>query len=193
MNVAVKKTRLVNCIAFDDCPFPRGHRGDVKIVGTVFADLRFDGLIIGRVRKDGTNSTENLVRLVRDSKFFQHANLIMLQGIALAGFNVINAMKLNRVLDISVLVVARKAPDMESIRNALLTRVPGGKKKWKLIENMGQMERCDSCYIQRAGLDFEEARAVVKRFSLYGNIPEPLRTAHLIAGAIGSGISRGRV
>jgi len=191
--VAVKKTRLVNCIAFDDCPFPRGHRGDVKIVGTVFADLRFDGLIIGRVRKDGTNSTENLVRLVRDSKFFQHANLIMLQGIALAGFNVINAMKLNRVLDISVLVVARKAPDMESIRNALLTRVPGGKKKWKLIESMGQMERCDSCYVQRAGLDFEEARAVVKRFSLYGNIPEPLRTAHLIAGAIGSGISRGRV
>ncbi len=189
----MKKPGLVNCIAFDDCPFPRGHRGDVKIVGTVYADLRFDGLIIGRVRKDGTNSTENLVRLVRDSKFFQHANLIMLQGIALAGFNVVDAMKLNRVLGISVLVVARKAPHMDSIREALFTKVPGGKKKWKLIESMGPMERCGTCYVQRAGLDFEDALAVVKRFSLYGNIPEPLRTAHLIAGAIGSGTSRGRV
>ena len=189
----MKRTRLVNCIAFDDCPFPKGHRGDVRIVGTVYADLRFDGLLIGRVRKDGTNSTTNLIRLVRDSKFFQHANLIMLQGIALAGFNVVDAMQLNRVLGISVLIVARKAPDLKSIREALLTRVPGGRKKWNIIENIGPMERCYSCYVQRAGLDFEEALAVVKRFSLYGNIPEPLRTAHLIAGAIGSGTSRGRV
>lgn len=189
----MKKTRLVNCIAFDDCPFPRNHRGDVKIVGAVFADLRFDGLIIGKVRKDGVNSTDKIAGLVRASKFFQHANLIMLQGIAVAGFNVIDAARLNALLSIPVLIVSRKAPDMDAIKRALFSNVPGGKKKWRLIEKMGPMERCHSCYVQRAGLDLEETGKIIKRFSIYGNIPEPLRIAHLIAGAIGRGISRGRV
>ncbi len=187
------RTRLVNCIAFDDCPFPKHHRGDVKIVGAVFADQRFDGVIIGKVRKDGINSTQNIIRLVKNSKFFLHANLIMLQGIAFAGFNVVDALRLSEELAMPVLVVARHAPDMEAIRKSLVSRVSGGLKKWKLIQKMGLMERCGNCYVQRAGLSIEEARAVVERFSIYGNIPEPLRIAHLIAGAIGTGISRGRV
>ncbi len=189
----LNKTRLVNCIAFDDCPFPKGHRGDVKIVGTVYADLRFDGLIIGKVRKDGANSTSQITRLVKGSKFFHHANLIMIQGIALAGFNVVDAKKLYRELGMPVLIVARKAPDMDSIKKALLSKVPGGAKKWQLIQKIGPMKKCHYCYIQRVGIDFEEAQAVVERFSINGNIPEPLRTAHLIAGAIGSGVSKGRV
>ncbi len=189
----MKKTRLVNCIAFDDCPFPRNHRGDVKIVGAVFADLRMDGLLIGKVRKDGANSTRNIARLVASSKFFDHANIIMIQGIALAGFNVVDAKKLAAMLEMPVLVVSRRKPDMESIREALLSRVPGGGRKWRLVEQMGPMERCRRCYIQRAGLTFEEALAVIDRFTLYGNVPEPLRIAHLIAGALIKGASTGRV
>ncbi len=186
------RARLVNCIAFDDCPFPRNHRGDVKIVGAVFASLRFDGVIIGKVRKDGRNSTNNLIKLVKNSKFFQHANLIMLQGIALAGFNVVDASRLNRILGMPVLIVSRKAPDMEAIKKALLGRVPGGRRKWAIIERQGPMEQCRNCYIQRAGLDFDEAEKIIGKFSIYGNIPEPVRTAHLIAGAIAKGISTGR-
>jgi endonuclease V-like protein UPF0215 family len=34
--------------------------------------------------------------------------------------------------------------------------------------------------------------AVVERFALHSHIPEPLRTAHLIAGAIAEGQSRGK-
>ena len=189
----MKKTRLVNCIAFDDCPFSRDHRGDVKIVGAVFADLRFDGVLIGKVRKDGANSTKNIARTVMTSKFFQHANLIMIQGIALAGFNVVDAKGLARILNIPVLIVSRKKPRLESIRRALFSKVPGGHRKWKLIEQMGPMEKCHRCYVQRAGLTFEDALGIVERFSIYGNIPEPLRVAHLIAGALARGTSTGRV
>jgi endonuclease V-like protein UPF0215 family len=38
----------------------------------------------------------------------------------------------------------------------------------------------------------EEARRIVAATTLHGNIPEPLRLAHLIAGGIVTGKSRGR-
>jgi endonuclease V-like protein UPF0215 family len=47
-------------------------------------------------------------------------------------------------------------------------------------------------WVQRAGLTIEEARRIVKATTLHGNVPEPLRLAHLIAGGITTGRSRGR-
>jgi endonuclease V-like protein UPF0215 family len=41
-------------------------------------------------------------------------------------------------------------------------------------------------------LSLETARAVVQATTLHGNVPEPLRLAHLIAGGIATGHSRGR-
>jgi endonuclease V-like protein UPF0215 family len=55
------------------------------------------------------------------------------------------------------------------------------------------MEAVGQVYVQRVGLAQEQARAVVEQFTVEGWIPEPLRTAHLIAGAIAEGQSRGRV
>jgi endonuclease V-like protein UPF0215 family len=49
-----------------------------------------------------------------------------------------------------------------------------------------------SLWIQRAGISLESARAIVADTTLHGNIPEPLRLAHLIAGGITTGKSRGR-
>jgi endonuclease V-like protein UPF0215 family len=48
-------------------------------------------------------------------------------------------------------------------------------------------------YVQRVGLTREQADTVVKEFTVTGNIPEPLRVAHMIAGAIMNGQSGGRV
>lgn len=47
-------------------------------------------------------------------------------------------------------------------------------------------------WVQRAGLSIDEARKLVADTTLHGNIPEPLRLAHLIAGGITTGSSRGR-
>jgi hypothetical protein len=41
-------------------------------------------------------------------------------------------------------------------------------------------------------LSLGQAAAVIEELAVHGNIPEPLRTAHLIAGAMATGQSRGR-
>jgi endonuclease V-like protein UPF0215 family len=183
---------LSHVIAFDDAPFPRSHRGDVLVVGTVYSGLRLEGVLSGRIRRDGANATRTLVRLVRESKFARQLQLVLLQGIALGGFNVVDLAALHEALGVPVLAVARRAPRLPLIRAALVERVRGGARKWALIERLGPMEQVAGVFVQRVGLTLNEAERVIRALAVHGNIPEPLRTAHLIAGGITTGESRGR-
>lgn len=184
--------RLSHVVGFDDAPFARGARGDVPVVGCVFSDATLTGVLSGKVRKDGRNATEVLARLVTTSKWAPQLQLVMLQGIALGGFNVVDVAALRRLTARPVLVVARHAPDLGAIRDALLSRVPGGRRKWALVEAAGPMEPCGGVFVQRAGLSLEEAADAIARTALHGRIPEPLRAAHLVAGGVWGGESRGR-
>ncbi len=183
---------ISHIVGFDDFPFARAHRGDISIVGTVFSGVRLEGVLRGKIRRDGANAAREIARLVATSKFAPQMQLVMLQGVAMAGFNVVDARWLHATLEIPVLIVARRKPVMTGIRNALMTKVRGGKRKWALIEALGEMEACERVYVQRVGLTLEEASDVLRRTTVHGHIPEPLRHAHLIAGGIATGQSRGR-
>jgi uncharacterized protein len=152
--------RISHVIGFDDCPFTREHRGDVTVIGTVFSGTQLEGVLSTKVRKDGANSTSQLIRLVNTSKFHAQLQLVMLQGVALAGFNVIDAKKLSDQLEVPVLIVARRQPGLTGIRSALLERVPGGKRKWDLIERLGKMDACEGVFVQRVGITLEDAGSV---------------------------------
>ena len=98
------------------------------------------------------------------------------------------------------MVVARRPVNMARVKRALL-RLPGGARKWDLVQAAGPMEplpppksgpRTSTIYVQRVGLSTREAAGLVRATTLHGNLPEPLRLAHLIAGAYVTGQSRGR-
>jgi endonuclease V-like protein UPF0215 family len=187
------KKILTHTVGIDDAPFQRKRSGDVPIIGTVFAGLRLDGVLSGKVRKDGVNATRAIAAMVQSSRFYPQIQVVMLQGIALAGFNVVDIAALHETLQRPVVVVCRKAPDYAAIKNALLEKVPGGPKKWALIEAAGAMEKTGNVYVQRAGIDKSSVAALIKHTAVNSVIPEPLRTAHLIAGGIATGESRHRV
>jgi len=183
--------RISNVMGVDDAPFARSHRGDVKIVGTVWARDRLDGVIVDRVRRDGVNSTARIAEMLERSPFDAHVRAVLLNGIALAGFNVVDLHALHARLSRPVLVVARKEPDLRAIRRALLRRVPGGAKKWALIERAGPMEPLEGVWVQRAGLSVARAAQLIRDSRGQGALPEPIRVAHLIAGALERGHSHG--
>jgi endonuclease V-like protein UPF0215 family len=186
--------RLIShVIGFDDAPFPPQHRGDVLVIGAVYSGERLEGVLSGKVRRDGVNATRILIHLIMESRFVSHTQLLMLQGIAFAGFNIVSLHGLHQATGIPVLAVTRRAPNLAAIKRALLNRVSGGQRKWALIEEAGPSEPIAGIYIQRAGLTFAEAAAVIQRFSIHGAIPEPLRSAHIIAGGVMGGRSRQRV
>jgi endonuclease V-like protein UPF0215 family len=182
---------LSNVVGFDDAPFQRGRRGDVTVVGAVCARTRLDGVITGRVRQDGANATARLAALLRGSPFDRHARAVLLNGISVGGFNVIDIHGLAALLVRPVLVVARRPPRLDRLQRALAA-LPGGARKWALIERAGPMEPLRGVYVQRAGLTRQQADALLGATTLHGNLPEALRLAHLIAGGLVTGVSRGR-
>lgn len=73
----------------------------------------------------------------------------------------------------------------------LMTKISGGIRKWQMVENLARMEFTGKVYYQYVGMTRQEALTTIQRFSLHSHIPEPIRTAHLIAGAVVNGQSRG--
>lgn len=190
--LAAVARRISNAIGFDDAPFDRSHRGDVGLVGVVFSGTRLDGVVSARVRRDGANSTARMIELVQCSKFCGHVRAVLLQGIAVAGFNVVDIFALERALGVPVLVVARRLPDLAAIRRALSRAGRGAERKWRLIERAGVMEPLRGVFVQRVGLSLSEAGELLASTTLHGRLPEPLRVAHLVAGGFATGTSRGR-
>lgn len=183
---------ITNVIGFDDAPFAHEHRGDVRIVGVVCARTRMDGLVSGWVRRDGRNATERMAELIEESQFRGHVRCVLLQGIAVAGFNVVDVHGLHERLGVPVVVVTRSEPRMARVRKALFERTPGAARKWSLIERAGAMEQAGPVWIQRVGIERADAAAMLRATTLHGHVPEPLRLAHLIAGGVTTGVSRGR-
>ena len=183
---------LSNVVGFDDGPFDRNRSGgQVLLVGAVCARTRLDGLLTGHVRQDGWNVTVRIAELVDGSAFSAHIRAVLLSGISFGGFNIVDLHGLAERLARPVLVVARRRPRLEKIRRAL-DNLPRPERRWRLIERAGAMEPAGAVLVQRAGLSLAQARELLAATTLHGNLPEPLRLAHLIAGGLVTGHSRGR-
>jgi len=184
--------RYSNIIGIDDAPFDKNRNDKVLIVGAIYADTRLIGVLSTQAAPDGDDSTAAITAMIRKSRFAEQLQVVLLQGIAMAGFNVIDIHALHKQLAIPVLAIARHQPDMQAIRKVLLSKVANGQHKWELIKKAGAMQPAGKVYVQRAGLSLADARTIIERFAVNGNIPEPLRSAHLIAGGIARGESHGR-
>jgi endonuclease V-like protein UPF0215 family len=177
-------------LGIDDSPFKFNSR-DVLVVGAFFRGGKsLEGVLSTHVRKDGNNATQKLVDMVNKSKFKAQIRAILLDGIALGGFNVIDIHKLNYNTSIPVIVVMRHYPDKEKMFTAL--RMIKQDKKIKLIEKAGEVYRINDIHIQVAGISVYNATRIVELTLGYAHIPEPLRIAHIIASGVVKGESYGR-
>ena len=183
----------VRVIAWDDCAFSFRQKR-VLIVGPVFRGGSFlDGLLSTRVDKDGDDATERIANAILTSRHYDQLSYIMLDGITLAGFNVVDIRELSRRTKLPVVAVQRKKPNMKEFLVAL-KKLADHKKKMEGMKAAGKFFRFglgeNNILCQREGISNEECRDLLRITCIRSNIPEPLRVAHLIASGL-SGESRG--
>jgi len=195
MTMIVKEE--IRILGWDDAPFPKGGKGKVILVGTVFRGGSFmDGLLKTEIEIDGTNATEKIVKAVKRTKH-KDLRLIMLGGITFGGFNFVDIKYVHEKTGLPVIVVIRKKTDMKKFREAM-EKLPEFEKRWRAVRNAGKFfktkvgERGKSIYFQKIGLTEEEAKKILKLTAKRSLVPEPLRVAHLIASGIVKGESVGR-
>lgn len=170
----------------------------VMVVGTVYRGGDWmDGVLRSDITKDGLDATAVICRMILNSKHYSQIRVIMLDGITYAGFNVVDIAKLYRETEIPLIVFMRSYPNFEKLKSAL-QHFQDGEKRWKIIEKAGKIYKIggdrerSSIYIQKVGVSLETVGKIIQLTSTRGNIPEPLRVAHLIATGIILGESRGK-
>jgi endonuclease V-like protein UPF0215 family len=193
-----KKFRIIKqeirILGVDDSPFPSHTTEEVMLVGTVFrAGNWLDGVLSTYINGDGTDATEKIADMVKNSRNLGQLGVIMLDGITFGGFNIVNIRKIFESTGIPVIVIMRRIPNFEGIKKAL-KRFDDWEDRWANVLEAGEVykvENSELVYMQINGIEREDAEDIVRLSTTRSAIPEPLRVAHIIAAGIITGESRG--
>lgn len=181
----------IRVLGIDDGVFTPHSKELVDIVGVVFrGGLWLDGFMHTRVQVDGMNATQKLARMITISPHYHQLRVIMLNGVTMAGFNVVDIKLLYENVKLPTIAVTRDKPDFDDIRKAL-QNLPQTEKRWRAIKEAGKIikvrtrEGEEPVYVHVAGVAEETAKRILRCTSTRSNIPEPLRVAHIIASGLG--------
>ncbi len=180
----------IRILGIDDSPFQKFSNAECLVIGTLFRGGKFcDGIMTTKVRVDGSNATSKIIAMINRSKFRSQIRVIFLDGLALAGFNIVDIEKLHHATDIPVVVIIRKMPDIPHIKEVLGKL--GMSRKIKMLDDAGPISKVGKIFTQSKGVTPEVLRDMIRISCTHADIPEALRVAHLIAAGIGLGESHG--
>lgn len=181
----------IRILGIDDGPFSFGQ-GDTILIGAVLRAGSFlDGVLSTHIGIDGSDATKKIIDMVNGSRHKRQLRALFLDGVTFGGFNVVDISTVNEGTGLPVIVVNRKMPDFGRIETAL-ERFEDRGERMRAMKNAGPIKKYKSIYFQSVGLDEKDAKEILSLTITHGNIPEPLRLAHLIAGGVVRGESRGR-
>ncbi len=182
-------------LGIDDGPFRKGVDKSTVLVGVIIKfNSYIEGIITNTVSIDGTDIDEKIVSIA-GGRFKKEINFIMTNGITFGGFNIMDSEYVFKNTDIPVISVVRENPDIESMKMALTKHFKDYKERIEILERSSV--HCiningKKLYINNTGIDIDSAKIVIKNSTVMGNMPEPVRIAHIIASAIINGESYGR-
>jgi endonuclease V-like protein UPF0215 family len=186
--------RQVRVLGIDDAPFSFEDER-VEIVGVVVRLPSYvEGVMVSEVAVDGEDATDKVAAMVLRSRFRENLALIMVDGVAFGGFNVVDIQEVHQRLHVPVATITKKEPDMGSIEKALRAKFSDWEGRMEVIRR-SVLQRVETphkpLYVYAVGMPMEEVTALIRRSTVRGALPEPLRIAHLIATAVKTGESKG--
>lgn len=116
---AMERNKRIRVLGIDDDPFQPKTKGRVNIAGVVCSDTRFEGMRWNEAEVDGSDATSVIIEMIRNSKFANQLHLVLFDGIAVGGFNIIDIQQVYDDLGVPCIAVMRKQPDLVAIDEAL--------------------------------------------------------------------------
>ena len=182
-------------LGVDDSPFRFGDGRSLVVGALMRVPSYLEALMKTEVTVDGTDGTDRLIEMISSSRYREQIKVIILDGVALAGFNVIDIAAVNEALGLPVLTVTRDPPDFDAIRAALRKHFDDWRERFEIVTRFPLKEMSTSSKPLLAagiGLEWPAFQELVSASTVRGVVPEPIRVAHLVATAMAKGESRGR-
>lgn len=182
-------------LGIDDAPFGFQDK-EVPVVGVVVqAPAYIEGVLATRAQVDGRDATERLGTMIEASRYREGLEMVLLDGTAVGGFNVVDVDALSEAAGVPVVTVTRHKPDLDAIQTALKRKFADWEDRWRILRRHGIEEiatRHSPLFVTYVGASLGDVRAALALTTVRGALPEPLRVAHLIAAAMVRGESHGR-
>ena len=165
----------------------KASKSSSTVAGVVMRrDLIIDGVVFGSVTIKGNDSTQNILSMVRSLKR-SDVNCIMLDGLIISIFNIIEGEEINEKSGIPVIAITFR--DSLGLEETIRRHFPNDSLKLEQYHKLGQREKMvlktgKLVFVRYWGLNWREASSIINSFTLQGSIPEPIRIAKLVARAI---------
>ena len=185
----------IRLLGIDDSPFTFTEKY-ATVIGVVMRGGEYlEGVIRNQVSVDGTDATHICKEMIKNTRHRRQLRAMMLDGIALGGFNVVDIEEIYASTELPVITVTRDRPDFEKIKLALKKNFDDWNERLNLMMK-GEIHEVitshNPIYVKCAGTSIEETKEIIKLSTIRGVVPEPIRVAHLIASGVTQGESYGK-
>jgi len=185
----------IRLLGIDDSPFSFNDKY-ASVIGVVMRGGSYlECVLSDQVSVDGSDATFVCKNMIEGSRHKKQLKAVLLDGVALGGFNVVDIEELHSATDVPVITITRDEPDFDKIKLALEKNFDDWKKRLGVMQK-GKLFKIETqhnpIFVKYIGLSLDETKEIIKLSTIRGVIPEPIRVAHLIASGVTRGESYGK-
>lgn len=150
-------------------------------------DRIIDGFVFSRTTVGGMDATDKIIEMYRTLER-RDVNVLMLNGCVISWYNVIDLDRVYKELSLPLICVTYE--ESEGLEKYFLELFPlDYDKRIEVYRKNGPrtpitLRTGHSIYARFLGMNLDEAREVLNKFTLHGAVPEPLRVARILARSI---------
>jgi len=155
----------------------------VLLLGILARNFAVEAVYTSTIAVDGLDATDRLIRMVGRKR---RISLIMLASISYGGFNLMDPVEIYGRLRIPVVIANPEKPNNLAVRAALSKHFSDWKERFEVFRKVGTPSRValsqgGKVYLHAVGVPKAEAVKIVRQLTIFGNRPEPLRIARIMA------------
>ncbi|MEM0084831.1 MAG: DUF99 family protein [Candidatus Methanomethylicia archaeon] len=175
-------------LAFEDGKISKKEKDKTILVGVKTKNTILEDVFFKEIDVDGLDATDKAIDIIDEAK---PINIVLLNGISYAGFNLMDAERIWKETEIPVIIYTRKKPNNKEVISALIKHFPDWRERWNIIKRTLKIskgihqikikENEKEVYIENIGIDIGEAIRILRENTLWGRKPEPIRIAEIIA------------
>jgi endonuclease V-like protein UPF0215 family len=166
-------------LGIDDSSHDKFNDETAFLTGVTYRGTEFiEDIRKTEVEIDGGDATEKILELYRTAEASE-IGYILLDGISFAGLNIVDLEEIYDETGKPVIAVTGNKPDREKFYEAL--EIVGNEDGFWELDDPVKLELKDGeVFLQFAGCNESDAREAVRKSTIHGLTPEPVRVAHMI-------------
>lgn len=171
-------------------PYKFQKKGKTILCGVLMRGFKIEEVALRLIDVDGLDATEKLMDMARH---LGSLDMIILGGVTFGGFNIIDPVFVHEELKVPVVVVTTEKPDNEAVFNALRKHFKDWEVRYQVFEKLASISpiyeaklhpKENPAFLEVVGVEFERALEILRRATVRGRVPEPVRVANRIAKAV---------